>query len=173
MLTESPSRLNGTVVLLALLVVVGCETHRRLVRQDEVPILQDVRTVGSAQVAYENFNAAYPDTLQCLARPWECIRGYRRDLPPFVSETLADLTTENGYARAFHPGPPAPDEVRRYGGCSPSALSEWAYTVEPARDKRGRKAFCTDRSGRICAFLSGKVPPIVGGRCPSPCDRVQ
>lgn len=138
-----------------------------------MPVLADLRTIASAEAAYEAVNAGFPDALECLASPGQCLRGYPRDGPAFISGTLAGLASENGYRRAFHPGPPAPEELRRHSVCSPSALSEWAYTAEPLRDGRGRKAFCTDRSGRICMFLEGKVPPIVGGRCPSPCDRVQ
>jgi hypothetical protein len=157
----------------AITVAGGCQTHQRLVRQDENVVLGDLRTVITAQAAYEAVNAGFPDTLQCLAAPKDCIPGYPPDSPPFLSATMAGLTPENGYVRAFHPGPPAPTARYVPHVASPSSLAAWAYTAVPSRDRRGRKSFCADSTGRICATVDGSPPIVVDGQCASPCERVQ
>jgi hypothetical protein len=151
----------------------GCQTHQRLVRQDENVILNDLRTVMAAQTAYEAANAGFPDTLECLSAPQDCIPGYPPNAPPFLSATLASLGPENGYVRAFHPGPPAPTALHVPHLASRSSLAAWAYTAVPSRDRRNRKSFCVDSTQRICATVDGSPPVVVNGQCASPCERVQ
>jgi hypothetical protein len=166
--------LSSRLVRLAFAVLgcasVACATHRRLVQQDEEVILRDLRKLISAEAAYESLNAGWADTLECLAAPANCIPGYPKDAPPVLDSTLARLVPENGYARAFHAGPPA-QLVSPLS--SPSSLSAWAYTAVPMKDRRGRKAFCADSTQRICATLDGSMPAVKDGQCVTPCERVQ
>jgi hypothetical protein len=145
----------------------GCTAHRLLVRQDETVILTDMRKIQSAEGAYEATMSFY-GSLECLAVPTDCIKGYPSG-HPFLSKTLANLVPENGYSRQFFPGPAAP----RTALWSPGSLRAWAYTATPIRDGRGRKAFCADSSGRICAGVDGRAPAVTDGQCITPCDRVQ
>jgi hypothetical protein len=151
----------------------GCQTHQRLIRQDEGVIVNDLRTVLMAEAAYEAANGGFPDTLQCLAAPQGCVPGYPKDAPSFLVATLANLVPENGYVRAFHPGPAAPSALRQSGVCSPSSLVAWAYTAVPATDRRKRKSFCVDSTQRMCATMDGGSPVVVNGQCGSPCQRIQ
>jgi hypothetical protein len=173
-LTKPGSTLAGCVAVAAALVGgARCQTHQRLVRQDEDVVVNDLRSLRSAEAAYEASNAGFPDVPGCLAGPQRCIPNYPKDAPPFLSTSLASLAEENGYVRAFHPGPAAPGVACPPQACSPSSLMAWAYTAVPIRDRRRRKSFCVDSTGRICALLDGKPPSVVEGRCPSPCERIQ
>ncbi len=154
----------------AVAVACGCQTHQRLVRQDEGVILNDLRKVISAEAVYESLNGGFPDRLECLGAPRNCIPGYPKDAPAVLDAALARLVPENGYTRQFHPGPPArlvPPTS------SPSSLASWAYTAVPSHDRRGRKAFCADSTQRICATLDGSSPVVHDGTCGMPCERVQ
>lgn len=159
--------------VLPTLLCTGCQTHQRLVRQDEQVIVNDLRAVLSAEAAYEAANLGVPDTIRCLGSPQSCIADYPKDAPPFLSAALANLVTENGYARAFYPGPPASKDACPAGHCSGSSLSGWAYTAVPTSDRRKRKSYCVDSARRICAVADGSPPAVVGGHCPSVCERVQ
>jgi hypothetical protein len=166
-------RLGLTCLALLTTVGTGCQTHQRLVLQDENVILNDLRKVLAAQAAYEASNAGFPDTLRCLSAPQDCLPGYPKDAPPFLSATLANLVPENGYVRAFHPGAAAPSALRQLQFSSPSSLAAWAYTAVPATDGRHRKSFCVDSSQRICVTVGGRPPVVVNGQCASTCERIQ
>lgn len=147
----------------------GCTTRRLLVRQDETVILTDMRKLLSAEGAYAASNGGFYGSLECLAVPTDCLKGYPSGYP-FLSKTLANLVPENGYSRQFFPGPTPPPGARPM---SLGSLTAWAYTATPVRDARGRKAFCADSSGRICAGVDGRAPAVTDGQCVTPCDRVQ
>ena len=158
--------------VLPTLLCAGCQTHQRLVLQDEQVIVNDLRALLSAQSAYEAANLGFPDTLRCLGSPQACIAAYPKDAPPFLSAALANLVTENGYARAFYPGPPASRDACPAQHCSASSLSRWAYTAVPTSDRRKRKSYCVDSARHICAVADGSPPAVVDGQCPSPCERI-
>ena len=148
----------------------GCQTHQRLVRQDEGVIVNDMRRVIAAEAVYESLNGGFPDKLECLETPRRCIPGYPEDGPSVLEPALARLAPENGYTREFHPGPAAPFIPPT---SSPSSLARWAYTAVPTRDRRSRKAFCVDSTQRICTTVDGSAPPVKDGQCAMPCERVQ
>ncbi|HEU0109158.1 MAG TPA: DUF4190 domain-containing protein [Vicinamibacteria bacterium] len=136
---------------------------RARVSANEAAALGDVRAVILAEAEYQKANAGYFDRLECLATPEQCIPAHHG--PSLISASLVSSATENGYRRAFHPGPraqPTPPNA------SPSSLMAFAYVATPAAPGRtGVRTFCGDASGRIC-YATGAVVPVLGA-CPEDC----
>jgi hypothetical protein len=168
-------RVEGALIVLAVAVISwgGCQTHQRLAHPDDGAVLNDLRAVRSAEATYGASNLGLPDTLKCLSTPQECIPNYPAHAPVFLSATIAGLVPEGGYRRLFHPGPAATKDQCRPDLCSPSSLTSWAYTATPEKGGQGRRSFCVDSTDRICGFRDGAPPAVVGGFCPSPCDRIE
>jgi hypothetical protein len=164
-------RYASVTAAVGALVAVSCATHTRLIHQDEEVILNDLRKVLSAEAVYESLNGGWYDRLECLGAPQNCIPGYPKDAPPVLDAALAQLVPENGYARAFHAGPPA--RIVNAELSSKTSITAWAYTAVPSRERRGRKGFCVDSSQRICATLDGSTPVVKNAQCGTPCERVQ
>jgi hypothetical protein len=131
---------------------------RARVAANEAAAIGDIRTVISAEVAFESTANGYGD-LSCLAKPASCLKGYSG--PFFIDETLAGATEKNGYKRAFHPGA---------AGKARGTYRSFAYTATPIEvGKTGSRSFCGDATGRIC--FDPKGAPIVpaSGACPQSC----
>jgi len=132
----------------------------------EPHVVNDVRTVLSAQVAYASFNDGAYGRLPCLAAPREC--GFPAGTSPFLDVQQASLHTRHGYRRIFIPG-----DVKR-GAPDANGLSTFAYVAVPLeRGRTGARGFCGDDSGRICATADGSAPLVTGGRCPPACSDLQ
>ena len=141
---------------------------RARVSANESATIGDVRTVISAQAAYQSSNAGFYDSLECLAAPSRCIPSYPASGPTFLGSELT-LPVKTGYRRSFHAGPPA-DSDRVGATSSRSSLTSYAYVAEPATfGQTGVRAFCGDATGVVCATPDGRMPEIAGGRCPSDC----
>jgi len=141
---------------------------RARVSANESATIGDIRTVISAQAAYQSANGGFYDTMECLARPEGCIPGYTG--PFFLDAELASARTKSGYARTFVPGPAAPPDATQAGKLSPSSLMTWAYVAVPAnRNQTGVRGFCGDASGRICFTSDGTAPEVVDGACALSC----
>lgn len=139
---------------------------RARVSANEAGAIGDIRTVISAQAAYQSANAGYYDTLACLQKPEGCIPNYSG--PWFLDAELAGAADKAGYRRTFHPGPAAsgPGAESR----SPSSLEGYAYTAVPVdQGTSGTRGFCGDASGRICQTMDGSAPPVTNGQCPETC----
>jgi type IV pilus assembly protein PilA len=134
---------------------------RARVSANEAAAIGDIRTVISAEAAYQSANNGYYDTMQCLATPATCIPDYTG--PTFIDPALASATLKSGYKRTFHAGPvPA----RRPSGTSPSSMETWAYVAVPAtQGQTGVRAFCGDSSGVIRVTLDGREPGVADGNC--------
>ena len=129
------------------------------VSRNESRALADVRTVISAQAAYQTANSGYFDSdLSCLAHPDDCLPEYGADQPAFLEDGIASLGPRSGYRRSFHPGLP-PEEIRLEG--SPTSVSTWGYLAAPSTPGySGVRGFCGDSSGRICFTADGNSPPL-------------
>ncbi|MCG6926019.1 MAG: hypothetical protein LJF30_11985 [Acidobacteria bacterium] len=158
------------------------------VSRNESRAIADVRTVVSAQAAYQAVNSGLFDAdLSCLAHPRSCLPDYGADEPAFLDEGLASLGTRGGYQRSFHPGP-SPEEVGPEG--SPTSVRTWAYLATPSEDRPGLRpdalgqghdpamaivslgpggsgvrSFCGDSSGQICFTLQGTPALRDDGTC--------
>ena len=132
---------------------------------NESATLGDIRTMISAQAAYQSSSGGYYGTPDCLARPKECIPNY--DGPHFLDAELASAQVKSGYRRTFHPGP-AVSSALDGSAVPPGSLSTFAYVAVPANPgQTGIRAFCGDSGGRVCAVNSGGIDAS-GGECPPP-----
>ena len=139
---------------------------RARVAANEAAAIGDTRTVISAEAAYQDANAGYFDTIECLGTPGRCIPGFTGSA--FLPDGLAhgEVVT-NGYRRRFHPGPTAQPTPPK---ASPTSLMAFAYTASPAvRGKTGVRAFCGDSTGRICYVMTGEEPEVEAGVCAASC----
>jgi hypothetical protein len=142
------------------------------VSANEAAAIGDLRTVVSAQAAYASANMGFPDRLECLLEPTQCIPGYGADEPPFLDRRLL-APTRHGYRFRLVPGPPAQPDENAVGKVSPSSLAGWAYLAEPlAPNQTGRRAFCAEASGVVCADASGAIGDVTDGHCPATCEPI-
>jgi hypothetical protein len=140
----------------------------------EALAIRDIRTMISAQSAYQAANGGFYDVPECLVTPRRCIPTYPVNAPTFLDSQLGRTTADReGYRRVFHSGAPAdPAEVRK-AGASPSSLLSFAYVATPLiPGQTGVRAFCGDSSGVICFTSDGQAPGIENGRC-TPCQPLQ
>lgn len=131
----------------------------------ESAVLADLRTVLSAQAAYQEKNEGFADAdLECLARPSECLPEYPADAPAFLDGSLAAPGERKGYRWSFHPGPP-PDEILLRG--SDTSVTSYAYVAVPVDPGyTGVRAFCGDSNGAVCFTADGTAPPLAeDGTC--------
>jgi len=126
---------------------------------NEAATIGDIRTVISAQAAYEASTQGYGE-LACLSAPATCVKGYTG--PAFLDAELASLKDKNGYKRVFQAGKPGP---------RPRSFQTYAYAATPLEaGKAGTRSFCGDSTGRICADPKGAAIVPVGGSCPATCQ---
>lgn len=141
---------------------------RARVSANEAATIGDVRTVISAQSAYQSANCGSYGRLECLSNPQGpgCIADYPPGAPTFLDSSLSAAAAKSGYRRTFHPGAAA--ALTQGSGCT--GLESFAYTAEPTtRGKTGVRGFCGDASGRVCFTADGSAPPVTNGRCAEDC----
>jgi hypothetical protein len=131
---------------------------RARIAANEAVAIGDIRTVISAEAAYQSVAQGYGD-LACLAKPGSCIKGYTGEV--FLDDALAGATEKSGYKRAFHPGP---------AGKKPGTYRGFAYTATPIEaGKTGIRSFCGDATGRVCFDPKSGIVPSAGS-CPQTCS---
>jgi uncharacterized membrane protein YhaH (DUF805 family) len=139
---------------------------RARVAANESATIGDIRTVISAQAAYQSANGGYYDAnLECLASPATgCVPGYPAEGPTFLDPALASRQAKSGYARRFDPGAMIAVDASL---SSQTSVESWAYVAVPvAPGQTGVRSFCGDSSGRICFRPDGGGIPTEGGQCP-------
>lgn len=139
---------------------------RARVSANEAATIGDIRTLISAEAAYQSVSGGYYGTPACLARPSECLPAYGG--PTFLDPALASATMKNGYRRTFHPGVPI---AGADGTPAPAkGLETFAYVAVPeSKNQTGVRGFCGDSSGRICFTTDGSGPDVVDGACAPGC----
>jgi type II secretory pathway pseudopilin PulG len=142
---------------------------RARISANESAVIGDIRTVISAEAAYQTVNGGYYDRLECLAEPAGCIPAYSG--PAVLNPEVARAATKNGYRRVFHDGPavsPRPAAV------SPTSMTSFAYVGVPdQKGTTGVRAFCGEASGRICYRVDGLMPEDLPGACPTDCTALR
>lgn len=155
----------GGLTLVALPIVAAIAIPsllRARVSANEAMAIGDIRTVISAEAAYQASSGGAYGTLECLGTPASCISNFTG--PVFIDPTLASGAPKGGYRRTFHPGPPAASAMTQSG------LNTFAYTAVPLEPNRtGVRGFCGDSSGRICQTMDGTEPQVVNGECAPDC----
>jgi hypothetical protein len=160
-LAAGPQGGGGVGVLAAIAIP---SLLRARISANEAAAIGDLRTVTSAQAAYQGSNGGLYGDLPCLNEPATCIKGYSG--PPFLDERLTSLEAKTGYLRAFHPGKPARTRPRSFQG--------WAYTAWPSEPgTTGVRSFCIDASGVIVFDPKGAEIKPVGGTCPAGLEPLQ
>jgi type IV pilus assembly protein PilA len=152
-ITGAPGAMGlGTVAAIAIPSLLKAR-----VAANESSAIGDLRTVISAQAAYQSANEGFYGEIACLSSPSTCIRGYTG--PHFLDAALTSLEVKNGYRRAFHPGKRA---------ARARSLEGYAYTAVPAaKGTSGLRSFCAEGSGIIRFDPQGGDINAVGGVCPA------
>jgi hypothetical protein len=137
---------------------------RARISANEAATIGDIRTVISAEAAYQSASGGSYGSPPCLAAPTTCLPAYSG--PSFLDPDLASATVKNGYRRTFHAGPPS--------AAGPTgSLETFAYTAVPVEPgKTGSRGFCGDASGRICVTPHGSAPALAGGLCDPSCQEL-
>lgn len=144
---------------------------RARVSANEAGAIGNVRTVVSAQAAYQSVNSGFYDgRWECLSQPQGCISGYNG--PTFLDGEMFERP-RHGYVHELHGG-------ARAAGLSPSSTETFAVLAYPAEPgKTGVRAFCGDASGRVCALSGGsrdqllEAAPGQAVRCAEQCRGLQ
>ena len=139
---------------------------RARVSANEAATIGDIRTVISAEAAYQSVSGGFYGPPPCLATPTACVPAYSG--PTFLDPALASATVKSGYRRTFHPGPAASVTASAPGSpFATGSLEGFAYTAVPVEPgKTGARSFCGDASGRVCAVRTGAIDASAGA-CPS------
>jgi prepilin-type N-terminal cleavage/methylation domain-containing protein len=136
---------------------------RARVSANESATIGDVRTVISAQGAYQSANGGwYSPDLLCLGVPFTagaCIPNYPTNAPTFIDSALASGLAKSGYNRIFSPGQPAPAQAINPNLTGPNSLASWVYLASPvANGQTGVRGFGGDASGVLCQTPTGTAP---------------
>jgi prepilin-type N-terminal cleavage/methylation domain-containing protein len=135
---------------------------RARVSANESATIGDVRTVISAQGAYQSANGGwYGPSLFCLGVPSNgaCIPNYPTQAPTFIDSAVASGLAKSGYNRIFTPGQPAPAAAINPNLTGPGSLASWVYLASPvANGQTGVRGFGGDASGVLCQTPSGTAP---------------
>ncbi len=162
---------SGLAVLMAPFAIIAAIAIPSLLRArvmaNESAAIGDIRTVISAQAAYQSANGGYFEgRLPCLTAPADgCIPDYPAMGPTFLDPQLTSLSPKMGYERRFDVGPgPTTDFDPR--SSSPTSVSSFAYVAVPIRaGQTGIRGFCGDASGIICFTADGSAPRVAHGAC--------
>jgi type II secretory pathway pseudopilin PulG len=137
---------------------------RARVSANESMAIGNLRTIISAEAAYQSANAGYYDAPPCLFAPAQCL-GSNAPASPFLSpESVVFDAPKSGYVLTFFPG-----ETVSAPGASPSSLMSFAVVAEPATvNQTGVRTFCGDSTGVVCT-MSASEHRAEGGACPQSC----
>jgi type IV pilus assembly protein PilA len=129
---------------------------RARVSANEAATIGDMRTVISAQAAYQSSNSGFYDgDLTCLVQPGSgaCIPFYPTNAPTFLDSQIAALSPKSGYSRSWLAGavpallPPS---------ASPTSVAAYVYAATPVSPSQtGVRGFGSDFTGLICYTPSG------------------
>ena len=142
---------------------------RARVSANESATLGDIRTLISAQAAYQSANSGFYDSaLSCLVSPATgCIPSYPAIAPTFLDSQLASQNSKSGYNRSFSFGA----IQNGVATASPSSTSVYAYDATPVVvGQTGVRGFAADSSGRICFTTAGTAVGTAAGVLPPTCN---
>ena len=136
---------------------------RARVSANESATIGDIRTVISAQAAYQSANAGwYESVFTCLTEPsnGSCIPNYPTNAPTFLDSNISALAAKSGYNRSFQGGAaPATTSPLASGG----QVGSYVYTATPANQgQTGVRGFGGDSSGVLCFTSNGAEPGTTG-----------
>jgi prepilin-type N-terminal cleavage/methylation domain-containing protein len=140
---------------------------RARVSANESATVGDIRTIISAEAAYQSANGGFYDqVLTCLTLPSSCIPSYPVAAPTFLDSQLTALVAKSGYNRSWDQGAlvaPIPTTS------SPSSSGTYAYHATPStQNQTGVRGFAGEASGRICFTPQGAQ--VAAGLLPGTLD---
>jgi type IV pilus assembly protein PilA len=140
---------------------------RARVSANESATLGDIRTLISAQAAYQSANSGFYDSnLACLTAP-ACIPSYPTIAPTFLDSQLASQQSKSGYNRSFSFGA----IFATVPTASVTSTSVYAYDATPVViGQTGVRGFAADSSGRICFTTDGVPIGTAAGVLPATCQ---
>jgi type IV pilus assembly protein PilA len=145
---------------------------RARVSANEAAALGDIRTVITAEAAYQSANGGFFEgSLSCLNEPSNgaCIPSYPPFAPAFLDSQLAAQLTKTGYNRSFQAGATIAPLVPT---ASPTSTALYRYDATPnIVGQTGVRGFAADSSGRICFTTNGAsvTAGVSTGMLPSNC----
>ena len=146
---------------------------RARVSANESAAIGDIRTVISAESAYQSSNAGFYDTLTCLSTPAPCIPSYPATAPTFLDPNLASSNgaiSKQGYTRFYtDTGVVAPLPAN----ASASSTADFIYAATPTlAGQTGVKGFAGGGSGVICYEPDGDDPAAGVAPLPVTCTPI-
>ena len=151
---------------------------RARVSANESATIGDIRTVISAQAAYQSANGGfYTSQWDCLVGPTggNCIPSYPTNGPTFVDSAIASLIPKSGYSRSVPTVGPKPSPMNT-NLSGPSSVSSYVYAATPVNQgQTGVRGFGGDASGIVCQNAIGTlVGTTTGAMTPGTnCDILQ
>ncbi len=134
---------------------------RARVSANEAATIGDIRTVISANAAYQSANGGfYTGRLVCLNSPATgCVPNYPTNAPTFLDSQLAAQMGKSGYNRSYTPGQ-TPVTLNSLISESTSVIS-YGYTTSPiSGGQSGVRGFGADSSGVLCFSPTGVAPTL-------------
>jgi type IV pilus assembly protein PilA len=131
---------------------------RARVSANEAAMIGDIRTVISAQAAYQGANGGwYAMNLSCLTTPSSgCIPNYTATAPTFLDTQISQAAAKQGYNRTFYAGAQAQNLPTTV---DTNSTGQYAYGGTPSvQDQTGVRGFAGDASGVICWTGDGTDP---------------
>jgi type IV pilus assembly protein PilA len=124
---------------------------RARVSANESATVGDIRTVISAQAAFQSSANGFYGQLTCLSTPAvaSCIPGYSSQAPTFLDNSLATTIQKSGYNRTLNfSGPAAAPATNTH--------ANYCYQATPiTRNTTGVRSFGGDHSGVVGANPGG------------------
>jgi type IV pilus assembly protein PilA len=136
---------------------------RARVSANEAATIGDIRTVISAQAAYQSANGGWYDgNFTCLNGPFSgCIPSYPTNSPTFLDSQLASMQSKSGYDRSFSGGQ-LPTSINS-NISSPTATTSYVYWATPTSGgQTGVRGFAGDSSGILCFSTDGSNAATTG-----------
>jgi type IV pilus assembly protein PilA len=139
---------------------------RARVSANESAAIGDIRTVISAQAAYQSANGGWYDSnLLCLTAPSTggCIPNYPSNSPTFLDSQLTSLLAKSGYSRSFVGGAvPIASSVNTAISSGTSVTSYVYWATPTSAGQTGVRGFAGDASGLLCFSTNGDVAATTG-----------
>ena len=128
---------------------------RARVSSNESATIGDIRTVISAQAAYQSSNGGWYDSaFTCLAKNGGCTPSVPTTAPTFLDSQIAALLPKSGYGRAV----PSVGATTTDTTVSPTSTAAYVYAATPlAIGQTGVRGFGGDSSGILCYRQDGGV----------------
>ena len=125
---------------------------RARVSANEAGTIGDIRSILSAQAAFQSAANGWYAPIACLNVPAPCIIGYPATAPTFADATMVAMAPKSGYNRNFIPG--------NTPAALPTTLAlvidGFCYGAAPSTiGQTGVRGFGGDASGRVCQNITG------------------